>query len=506
MPRHSFVRMSKLTNVQGRVDYISNPKRQEHLYAVYSTVDPPFWERLHEQAQYDFWKSNQPSGKCIEARELIIALPESMTAADPNELLKVFTETFRMKYGVQCTSAFHHNKSKTNYHIHLVFADRDVLEKTEVKYASRNMFFNEDGRHVRTKKEILDADGNIRPKCRIVPKGEPYEVKWFSGRKEVFKSKKFLSDVKELYTDLINQIVTRDEDRLQVFDAAGPYLPTKKIGKNNPMESEISADNELRREWNQTVDQVLIAGGTHEEVTDFKTEEVVQKIAISVSENGNQPGLFSNILRVAIAVLKEFLEILMSKGEDKIERTAKDVKPEKVKTVEKDKGARPDSRKEVIRFQKAEFMHKNLTKKNRKLYALQKQRSSLQLALDQIPKSIFNRKDRKALEDRIDGIGRQIEKTSKELEFIPKQYGFANVKEAEAEYRSAKAALEAVLAKQAEWDGVPVKVIQPKTYTKKPSVLKQLAAERRASLEKEKQNNNENCERNGGRKHEYESL
>lgn len=30
--RHSFIRQSKLSDVTGRIDYISNPKRQEYLY------------------------------------------------------------------------------------------------------------------------------------------------------------------------------------------------------------------------------------------------------------------------------------------------------------------------------------------------------------------------------------------------------------------------------------------------------------------------------------------
>ena len=34
MARHSFIQMSKLSNVKGRISYISDPKRQEYLYAV----------------------------------------------------------------------------------------------------------------------------------------------------------------------------------------------------------------------------------------------------------------------------------------------------------------------------------------------------------------------------------------------------------------------------------------------------------------------------------------
>ena len=43
--RHSFIRQSKLSDVEGRIDYISNPKRQEYLYATYQTegATPEFW-------------------------------------------------------------------------------------------------------------------------------------------------------------------------------------------------------------------------------------------------------------------------------------------------------------------------------------------------------------------------------------------------------------------------------------------------------------------------------
>lgn len=85
--------------------------------------------------------------------------------------------------------------------------------------------------------------------CRILPKGEPYEIKWFSGRKDIFKSRQFLSDVKVMYTNLINQCVIRDKDRLQVFNASGPYFASKHVCKNNPLVAEIESDNRLRQEW-----------------------------------------------------------------------------------------------------------------------------------------------------------------------------------------------------------------------------------------------------------------
>ena len=37
MPRHSFIQMSKLPNVKGRISYITSHARQENLYATYRT-------------------------------------------------------------------------------------------------------------------------------------------------------------------------------------------------------------------------------------------------------------------------------------------------------------------------------------------------------------------------------------------------------------------------------------------------------------------------------------
>ena len=75
---------------------------------------------------------------------------------------------------MECSAALHHNKKMTNYHIHLVFSERKMLERLEVKIVTRNMFYDEQDKHRRT----------------------------------------------------------------------------KKIGKNNPKEAEIRADNAARQEWN----------------------------------------------------------------------------------------------------------------------------------------------------------------------------------------------------------------------------------------------------------------
>lgn len=45
------------------------------------------------------------------------------------------------------------------------------MEQPIEKAATRNMFYDEKGNHVRTKKEILDEEGNIRKRCKVIQEG-----------------------------------------------------------------------------------------------------------------------------------------------------------------------------------------------------------------------------------------------------------------------------------------------------------------------------------------------
>ena len=197
MTRHSFIQMSKLSNVKGRISYITSHARQENLYATYRTADNAFWSDLAKECQQEFKRSGA-DGKCIEARELIIALPEIYTAYEPQQVLEDFTEEFRRRYNVECVSALHHNKKKANYHIHLIFSERRLLAEPDIKIATRSVFYDETGKRVRTKKEIADENGKVREGCTVIPKGGIYEQHLFTVKDDRFKSEPFLDEVKRL--------------------------------------------------------------------------------------------------------------------------------------------------------------------------------------------------------------------------------------------------------------------------------------------------------------------
>lgn len=434
MPRNSFVQMNKLTNVLGRITYISSKAKQENLYATYTTIpDRSFWRELAKCNQECFRKKGT-EGKCIEARELIIALPESFVHYEPEYLLKRFTDHFKQKYKVECISALHHNKRKTNYHIHLIFAERQLLDKPIEKIATRNMFYDEKGKHRRTKKEILDEAGNIRKKCKVIKKGEVYERNLFTTKNELFKADGFLDEVKRLYTDLINVCAINEEDKLHVFDRNGMYLATKKIGKNNPKAAEIEADNMERVRWNQTVDRALISGVTEEDILDVKREEISEKVKRSIALYGNNPSFLAEIIRLAVKAL----ELLISKillAAAKVAERIVDVVHEKVVEKEvpvlKEEMLFPKKPEEPLLLSKYPVIMEldaELKRRNKEIFVVEQERGDLEIELAECT-GVFKHKQRKELQERITLLDKKVEKMKAELSKVLQNAGYANAAE-----------------------------------------------------------------------------
>ena len=444
VPRNSFVQLNKLTNVSGRITYISSKAKQENLYATYTTIpDRSFWRELAKCNQECFRQSGT-EGKCIEARELIVALPEYFVYYEPEYLLRRFTDHFKQNYKVECISALHHNKRKTNYHIHLIFAERQLLDKPIEKIATRNMFYDEKGKHRRTKKEILDEAGNIRKKCKVIKKGDVYERNLFTTKNELFKADGFLDEVKRLYTDLINVCAINEEDKLHVFDRNGMYLATKKIGKNNPKAAEIEADNMERVRWNQTVDRALISGVAEEDILGVKREKISEEVKRSIELFGNNPSFLAEIIRLAIKAL----ELIISKvllAAAKLAEKIVDVVHEKV--VEKEVPvSREKPEQEVEIREKVQLPKKpeeplllskypvimeldaELKRRNKEIFAFEQERGNLEIELSECS-GLFRQKQRKELQERITLLDKKVEKMKAEFSKVLRDAGYANAAE-----------------------------------------------------------------------------
>lgn len=182
------------------------------------------------------------------------------------------------------------------------------------------MFYDESGKHVRTKKEILDGDGKVRRRCRIIKKGEVYERILFEKKDARFKQRGFLNEVKMYLTDQINMLVKTSEEKLKVFDRNSAYLPMKKVGKNNSLEEEIKKVNEARTRWNETVDQAVIAEVPELEIIRVKQEHITTPIKESIEKDGYRPWRFRNIVLMAVRKLEEVIERVVSAAKAMKER------------------------------------------------------------------------------------------------------------------------------------------------------------------------------------------
>lgn len=426
MARHSFIQMSKLPNVKGRISYITSPARQENLYATYRTADNEFWSNLARESQQEFKRSGT-EGKCIEARELIIALPEAYTQYEPQQVLEDFTEEFHKRYGVECVLALHHNKRKTNYHIHLIFSERTLLPEPEIKIAARSVFFDETGKRVRTKKEIMGEDGQIRKDCTVIKKGEIYERHLFTVKDDKFKSEPFLREVKEVYTVLINRHISDPEQHLKVFDKNSVYLPTKKIGKHNPKSAEIEADNTARQEWNRTADMALLSGISEAKILEVKQTEIHEKARQSIKSKGWLPNLFRGIVTKA----KDFLQNLIRE---------RDMPPKP--TLDIDMAEFRHMRNLMIKVQDKAREIKNL--QDKVLPQLKQQLADT--------KGLFKGKERKSLIEQIEQTEKEISERLDKLPDVLKSDGYPDVQAFMATYREAEAVVEQFNRSLAEWE------------------------------------------------------
>ena len=328
---------------------------------------------------------------------------------------------------MECVSALHHNKRKTNYHIHLIFIERKLLPEPDIKIATRSVFYDETGKRVRPKKEITGEDGQIRKGCTVIKKGEIYESHLFTVKDDKFKSEPFLREVKEIYTDLINRHISNPEQQLKVFDKNSVYLPTKKIGKNNPKAAEIETDNAARQEWNRTADMALISGISEAKILEVKQTEIHEKASQSIMSKGWLPNLFRGI----VAKAKDFLQSLI-REKDMPPKPTLDINMAEFRTMQKLMIKAQDKAKEIRHLQ------------DTVLPKLKQQLADT--------KGIFKGKERKALTEQIQRTEKEIAEKLDKLPDVLKEDGYPDVQAFMATYRKAEAVVEQYNRDLAAWE------------------------------------------------------
>lgn len=222
----------KLTNVKGRIQYITNKDKQENIIDYFNTANNEFWKMLAKENQ-ERHRQVKAGGKCCEARELIIGIPQNATIT-----AEQICNTFKNKYGVECSCAIHQNNKEgiINKHCHLIFSERKKLDAPEIigeKRAARTYYYDEKGNKCKKAEAV-----KIVKKGTILQNGS---TRYFSDKNEHFKTQKFIYECKELFLKNLLQI-----DWSLRAEKQNKELSEKHIGKNNPKAEYIKQNNKLK--------------------------------------------------------------------------------------------------------------------------------------------------------------------------------------------------------------------------------------------------------------------
>lgn len=342
MAKAYFAQSNRLYGGVGRLEYTNakndKEKRKNEFLGSYDTtsesteVNWKYWTELGEYNQEQFKKSInfgrtyfvQENGKeiekeyqCIEAREYIIEIPNELydNGYDYNKIAKYIALLFLEVFKCQCNVAVHINEDKTNLHAHVVFSERDYLK--EKKVASRNLFFDENGKRRYKKSEILNEDKSLREGCKIVPKGSILEEYTFTSKDKHLKSLALNRETKQLFIDEWNTMLQKEKYKL--YDKNDVYLAQKKIKNTYKKETKerLKKENEAIVAYNNQVKELVDAGYDEDELYDMKYD-ILDKAKLNSSNPTEYSNNLINYIHAAIEQLKEMLKQWMNSIENQI--------------------------------------------------------------------------------------------------------------------------------------------------------------------------------------------
>lgn len=260
-----YARQTVLHNVSGRLDYISSTQRQENLLGYFDgaadRLQGQYWETMAQESRQSFAQHGEHTKKAVEGRELVIKLSNSLLdTLSPRQICQVLAISFEQTYHRPAAVALHYNRSKSNLHAHLVYSERQLLPEPIVKMAPRNLFFDEEGKRRYKRKEIMDKAGELRPGCRIVPKGAVYEKRFFGPADPQFHFRTWLETAKEKWLLPLLNGPLQGDTQYQIFDYSQGKLPQQHVGRNlrSDQRTAVREYNKLAREYNKAVDDGYI--------------------------------------------------------------------------------------------------------------------------------------------------------------------------------------------------------------------------------------------------------
>ncbi|MGL5977536.1 MAG: MobA/MobL family protein, partial [Erysipelotrichaceae bacterium] len=238
-------------------NYITSHEKQEKLLFTSSNVPAQYWKDLERESEK------------THARGLNIAIPNEYKGEANRERLERFVndfvESFHVKNGCDYVVAVHDNE--TNLHMHIMFSERTLLHPDNVPKLKEKTIrerFKVEGKYV-SKAKYLEVVSEGRMDVEHIPKKKIIELvdKKFSKKDDKYKSKEWYENIKNEYTQFINDRKLDHEAEWSRTIKEG-HVAEIHVGKANPKNNRVTQErmdfNKSAQEHNRIFDELEAKG------------------------------------------------------------------------------------------------------------------------------------------------------------------------------------------------------------------------------------------------------
>ena len=309
----AFARQTKLKNVVGRSQYISDNQRQEHI-VLHSQEN-----MIHSWNEYaDYEKQNKKNKEeNIQGREIIIALPNELD--QDREKLKEIVDDYSFNLlgeNRDFEYAVHWNKEKTNLHAHIIYSERE-RQKKEPKRYKRDYYYNYEEGKMSSKKDPNAVITKHKGDIKYDKEGEIEYTDQFSKKDTQFKSIEYNEKIKEQLAEILN----KHDFKSRVFDNR-IELPQAKLykGASKDYKDKVSQSNKARREYNKEIVNAVDEKLMPMTMAIIRKESIMKQVK---EENSKTKSISSR----GIEIIKESVEEVKAYVREKLERIKEVFKP-----------------------------------------------------------------------------------------------------------------------------------------------------------------------------------
>lgn len=401
----AFARQTKLKNVVGRSEYISDNQRQEHI-VLHSQEN-----MIHSWNEYaDYEKQNKKNKEeNIQGREIIIALPNELD--QDREKLKEIVDDYSFNLlgdNRDFEYAVHWNKEKTNLHAHIIYSERE-RQKKEPKRYKRDYYYNYEEGKMSSKKDPNAVITKHKGDIKYNKEGEIEYTDQFSKKDTQFKSRDYNEKIKEQLAETLNKY----DFKSRVFDDR-IELPQAKLykGASKDYKDKVSQSNKARREYNKEIVKAVDEKIMPMTMAIIRKQDIMKQVK---EENSKTKSISSR----GIEIIKESVEEVKAYIREKLEIIKETFKP-KLTPLELEIKELEDKTKEEISNLKYNIEENKIEikKESEKTIAVRDQRNQIPLYKEE--KKQFKSHDN--MIDSYEQMNREIRYVKSELKEVEEDY------------------------------------------------------------------------------------